>query len=184
MENATPTAQRPDWIHDLSRVLAAHPEFRVLPVKNNPSAPRSAAMIGNMLASIASVRSIATFDRAISLLWHRTCRNSGRFEVDLFWHVRRISGDWWVFLHGVDSEGNIAFQDDFSLAGATPSPFGFLYTRRSIALPPEIAQRRCTLRLGLWIPSEARQLSLTRLRGFARESGGWYNAVSLNFRNS
>jgi hypothetical protein len=178
-----PTEARsyPVSLNELRALLAAHSGFRTLSVKQNPTPSQSALKFGRLIKRIRLLKFGAEFDNSFTLLWHKLHVGPGMIILDLFWHVTHLPGNWYVFLHFVDEGGETHWQADYSLSGAAPSPFGFLYSRRRIELPAGAPSGKYHIRLGVWSPQEGRHIPLTRLRGCARESAEWGNAVRLEF---
>jgi len=167
-------------LEEIRELLAAHPGFRVIPVKQHTVPNRSAMILGCVFKGIRRLTFGAEFSDKLTLLWYRLRQDSKGIMLDLFWHTTGIPADWWVFLHFVDEAGETRFQGDYSFAGASPSPFGFLYLRRTIELPGGLPGGIYRLRLGVWTPAENRHIPLTRIRGCARESAEWCNALNLD----
>lgn len=166
-------------LSELYRLLKVHPGFRPprLPGGGDPNL----SWLGWLVQKGRLLRFGAEFAGGLSLLGFFHEREDRRqFNFYFRWRCRHVQPEWQVFLHFLDPQGAIRFQGDHSLSGVVPDPLGFLYLRRTVEAPPEIAPGRYRIRLGVWIPQERVHLKLLRYRGCVREVPGWcHNAVLL-----
>jgi hypothetical protein len=168
-------------LKDIRELLSAHPNFRVVSVRRNPGRNRAAAMMGWMIKNLGLLKFGAEFDRNFTLLsFHVNRHGQRRIVLQLCWHAIEVPAGWSTFIHFVDERGAIQFQGDYSFEGQVPNAFGMLYSRRSIEVPAEVPAGIYRVRLGIWSPSAAAHLPLTRFHGCFRESAEWCrNAVLL-----
>lgn len=188
MSNDHSAKPAPDTLVPLDEVcdlLASHPGFRVTPVGQFANSPRKPSWLGRFIREVRLRRFGAEFAGILTLLRFEIERPKPRTLVlDLSWHawhIAEIYAGWSVFIHFLDRGGEVRFQGDFPLEGEVPDRLGFVYTRRTIDIPPEAAAGDYRIRLGVWHPSEDRTVLLTRFRGCDRGPSGWFhNAVMLS----
>lgn len=166
-------------IDEICRLLQAHPKFREVPVVRVVERSPAGLAIGRLLKSARS-RSFGVEFAGSLTLWRFLIRREQprTLSLDLRWQVEKPLGDWRVFIHFVDSAGEIRFQGDYPLKGAMPDLFGFVYSRRVVVVPAEVPDGVYGVRLGVWSPGDGARLQLTQFRGCQRDSGeGWRDAV-------
>jgi hypothetical protein len=176
---------KPDALVSLDPVfdlLASHPDFHIASVKPAPQLERKYSWLGRMIRDIRSRKYSAEFAGVLMLVHFELHRQEPRnLMMDLHWYLAETRPGWNVFIHFLDSEGNLCFQGDYPLDGETPDALGFVYSRRTVAIPQDIARGVYRVRLGAWSPSERRHLPLGRLRGYLREQPGpYHNAILLD----
>jgi len=168
-------------LDEICQLLRTHPDFREPPAVRIARKSQAGLAIGRFIKNVRLWRFGVEFARSLTL-WHFQIRQDQPrvLAMDLRWHVGKIQGGWWVFVHFVDSSGEIRFQGDYSLRGAVPDSLGFVYSRRLVAVPAEVSPGDYHVRLGVWSPGTASHLQLTQFRGCQREPASWCdNAVLL-----
>jgi hypothetical protein len=168
-----------DQVFDL---LAPHPDFRVIHVRESPRSGRKYPRLGRLIKEMRARRYCAEFAGALMLLhFELDWREPRTLIMDLHWYLGEMRTGWTVFIHFLDLQGNLCFQGDYPLDGEAPDALGFTYSRRTVAIPPEVASGTYRVRLGAWAPSERRHLGLSRIKGFRRElPGAYHNAILLD----
>jgi hypothetical protein len=169
-------------LNQVQELLAAHPGFRTAYVRPAPDLGQKASSLGRTIKEIRLLRFGAVFSRTLVLLHFKLHQQQvNTLVMDLHWHLAKVRAGWTVFIHFLDCEGNVCFQGDYSLDGEVPDALGFVYSRRIVAVPREVAGGAYRVRLGVWSPSESRHLPLSRVRGCHREPPGpYHNAVLLS----
>jgi len=167
-------------LSEMYRTLAVHPGFRVSRLRRHTGGSPALLRLGRLIKQARLLRRGAEFAGQATLLDCRARLDPpGRLILDLQWHCPRTRPQWWVFVHFLDSRGEIRFQGDHRLEEGDPDELGFLELRRIIS-PPSDARGEFRIRLGVWTPDQGIHLSLTRCRGWGREAPGWcHNAVLL-----
>jgi hypothetical protein len=143
---------------------------------------RKHSRLGETIKEIRFKRSGAEFAGVLMLLHFELHQQEPRTLImDLHWYLGEMRNGWTVFIHFLDSQGNLCFQGDYPLDGEAPDALGFAYSRRTVVVPPEVADGTYRVRLGAWSPSERQHLPLSRVRGFLREPpGAYHNAILLD----
>jgi hypothetical protein len=175
----------PDPLASLNQVcelLAVDSGFRVTRVRQAPDLEQTPSSLGRIIKEIRLRRFGAVFSGVLALLYFELRQQDPRIIViDLHWHLTKMRTGWAVFIHFLDGEGRICFQGDYSLDGEAPDALGFVYSRRVVAVPREVARGTYRVRLGVWSPAESRHLPLSRVQGCDREPpGDYHNAVLLD----
>jgi hypothetical protein len=172
-------------LNQVRELLATHPSFRTIRVSRSPDLQRKSSYLGRAIKEIRLFKYGVVFSRTLALLYFDLYQQgSDSLVMDLHWHETKAPAGWAVFIHFVDAEGNVCFQGDYSLDGEVPDRLGFVYTRRTVAIPREAPRGAYRVRLGVWCPSESRHLPLGRVRGCRREPPGpYHNAVILKAFN-
>ena len=168
-------------LDEICQLLQTHPDFREPPAARIARKSPTGLAIGRLIKSVRLWSFGAEFGRALTL-WHsQISRNQPRvLALDLRWHVEKLLHDWCVFIHFVDSSGEIRFRGDYPLRGVVPDPLGFIYSYRLVVVPAEAPPGNYRVRLGVWSPSAASHLELTQFRGCQRDPTDWCgNAVML-----
>lgn len=163
---------------ELCHVLEAHLGFRT------PSLRRGGPnllWLGRLAQELRLLRFGAEFAGGLTLLaFFFEPEDRRKFNFYFQWRCRKIQPDWHVFLHFLNPEGKICFQGDHPIGSVGPDALGFLFLRRTVDVPPEIAPGTYRIRLGVWIPQEQTHLPLLRHRGCLQEQPGWcHNTVLL-----
>ena len=166
---------------DIQKLLAAHPDFYVVPVEQSIRPNPMAALIGSGIKALRLLKFGAEFNRKLTLLsfdMHHI--DQSKIILRLCWHASGVLSDWTAFIHFLDEEGAIRFQGDYSLDAQAPNAFGILYSQRNIEVPAEVPAGTYRVRIGIWSPRADVHMPLTRFRGCLRESTHWCrNAVIL-----
>jgi len=180
--NAKPASDPLVSLDQVCELLASHPDFRITQVRQFANSPRKSSRLGRFIKEIRMRKFGAEFAGTLTLLHFQVNRAApNKLVLDLSWHTSEIPAGWSVFIHFVDGPGEMRFQGDYSLEGEVPDRLGFLYSRRSVDIPREVAPGDYRVRLGVWSPSENQHVPLTRFRGCDREPPGWcHNAVILS----
>ncbi len=180
--NAKPASDPLVSLDQVCELLAAHPDFRIIPVSQSANFSRRPSFLGRLIKEIRLRRFGAEFAGTLTLLHFEAHRpEPGKLVLDLAWHTTEIPAGWSVFIHFLDGRGEMRFQGDYPLEGEVPDRLGFVYSRRSVDIPSEVAPGDYRVRLGVWSPNENQHVSLTRFRGCNREPPGWcHNAVLLS----
>jgi hypothetical protein len=134
---------------------------------------------GRRGVSDASVNAVTVFGDEISLEGYGIHPKDGHTAVELRWTaVRKPAADYSVFVHAVDSSGEIAFQFDHPLKNAASqltsnwAPGEAVTTGFSAAPPPAHTPGAHTLRIGVYVPRPIKLLQITR-SGFPQPKDGW-----------
>ncbi len=168
-------------LDEICQLLRTHPDFRELPAARAAGKSPTGLAIGRFIKNVRLLRFGAEFARSVTL-WHFQIRQEQPrvLVLDLRWHVAKLLDDWWVFVHFVDSSGEIRFQGDYPLRGVVPDLLGFVYSRRQVAVPAEVPRGSYHVRLGVWSPTAGSHLELTQFRGCQRGSAdSWRDAIRL-----
>jgi hypothetical protein len=180
--NTKPISDPLASLNQVCELLAAGPNFRVTRVSQAPGLGQKQPHLGWMIKESRLLRFGAVFSGVLTLLKFQLHQQETRnIIMDLHWHAAKKIAGWAVFIHFLDSQGELRFQGDYSLDGEVPDALGFVYSRRIVVVPREVGQGAYRVRLGVWSPGESRHLRLSRVHGCHREPPGpYHNAVLLN----
>jgi hypothetical protein len=122
----------------------------------------------------------AVFGDEISLAGYTIRDRGGHTEVELRWSaLRNPSADYSVFVHMLDADGRISFQADHNLkngAGGTASTWVVgapVVDRFFVTPPPSRSPGVYSLRIGVYIPSPMRILSMAGTAIPGTSAGDW-----------
>jgi hypothetical protein len=169
-------------LNQVCELLAADPSFRVARVRQAPDLRQRQSYLGWMIKEIRLLNFGAVFSGTLTLLYFQIHQQGPHnIVMDLHWHLAKKRAGWAVFIHFLDCDGKLCFQGDYSLDSEVPDALGFVYSRRIVVVPREIARGVYRVRLGVWSPSESCHLPLGRVHGCRREPPGpYHNAIHLN----
>jgi len=168
-------------LEEICRLLQTHPDFQEPPAARVATKSPAGLAFGRLIKSVRLWGFGAEFGRALTLCRFKISQYQPRvLALDLRWHAERLLDDWCVFIHFVDSSGEIRFRGDYPLRGVVPDLLGFVYSYRLVVVPAEVLPGDYQVRLGVWSPSAASHLELTKFRGCQRAPAVWCaNAVML-----
>jgi hypothetical protein len=161
-------------LDEICQLLQAHPDFRESPAARVTGKSPAGLTIGRFIKNLRLRNFGAEFARSLTL-WHFEIRQERPrlLALDFRWHVEKLRDDWWVFVHFVDSSGEIRFRGDYPLRGVLPDLLGFVYSHRLVVVPGEAPRGNYQIRLGVWSPTAASHLELTQFRGCQRDPTDW-----------
>ena len=179
--NVSGTGDATGELGELADLLSAHRGFRVVRVKASAERPRK-SRLGSLIKRMRFRKFGAEFDRDLTLLgFHVNKETPCIWTVELQWHACQVIEGLSVFIHFVNTNGDIRFQADYPLEDEVPDVLGFFYSRRRVDVPTDAEPGSYRVRLGVWRPSEKRHLELRRFHGCHQETSGWArNAVLLD----
>lgn len=180
--NAKPASDPLVSLEQVCDLLGSHPEFRVTQIRPLADLNRKPSRLAQLIKEDRLRRFGAEFANTLALLDFRIDRpEPNTLVLDLTWHITEMYAGSSVFIHFLDSSGAVRFQGDYPFEGEVPDRLGFVYSRRTIDIPREVAPGEYRTRLGVWFPRVRQIVTLTRFYGCDREAPGWYhNAVLLS----
>ncbi len=130
--------------------------------------PRWPAVQGKLVASLRGLFKCVRFGESLTLLRFEPYLEGNRqICFDIQWHAAELRSEWIAFVHFVDGAGNTRFQGDHGLCHYEQDPWGFITYQVRVPIAQSDLGETYQVRLGVWIPGEARRLPITRSRSLA-----------------
>ena len=144
-----------------SRYKSGRQAFPGLP----PHLPKLSLASGSLLRKMKLARSGARFGKDLALLDCGVVFSGNHVRFDFRWHSAAPDPAWVIFIHLLDSDGQIRLQADHPLCRYNQDPWGFITYTLEVARKPAEVDTNYSVRVGIWNPKTAERLPVAYSKG-------------------